>query len=312
MLRYIGYIITLVIVQNVLSYTHATTAKLQRSEGDIVKAYSEIELIKGTQQNTVRKHINSYNETWLDQATKLAETVGVSPSKPRTCSRQTLRANAPSETPRNYYRINLTTPFTDHLFMELNTRFDKVNLSLAEGFVVIPTIMTERVKQSGIGSWKAEFKEFLSAYESNLPNPRIVEAEMDIWETYWIKYVGVLPDRISSALRLCKEMELTFPNIYCLQPEDFGTIPVTTYECERSISSLRRLKSTMGEKRLNGLAALHVHNNISVDLEKIIDNFARKHSRRMSTINILDSDMSPDTTKTQISAVTFPVNCILL
>ena len=53
----------------------------------------------------------------------------------------------------------------------------------------------------------------------------------------------------------------------------------------------------MGEERLNGLAALHVHNNIPVDLEKIIDNFARKRRRRMTMINILDSDMPPDTTK---------------
>ena len=53
----------------------------------------------------------------------------------------------------------------------------------------------------------------------------------------------------------------------------------------------------MGEERLNGLAALHVHNNISADLEKIFDNFARKHNRRMATINILDSDMPPNTTK---------------
>ena len=123
---------------------------------------------------------------------------------------------------------------------------------------------------------------------------------MDIWETYWRKYIGVFPDRISSVLRLCKEMELTFPNIYC-SLKILGTIPVTTYECERSISSLRRLKtylrSTMGEERLNGLAALYVHNNIPVDLEKIIDNFARKRSRGMTMINILDSDMPPDTTK---------------
>ena len=53
----------------------------------------------------------------------------------------------------------------------------------------------------------------------------------------------------------------------------------------------------MGEERLNGPAALHVHNNIPVDLEKVIDKFARKKSRRMTMINILDSDMPPDTTK---------------
>ena len=118
--------------------------------------------------------------------------------------------------------------------MELNTRYDKVNLSFAKGFVVIPIVMSERVKQSGVGSWKAEFRQFLSAHESDLPNPMIGEAEMDIWETYWRRYVGVLPDRISSALRLCKEIELTFPNIYC-------SLKVLVCECERSVSSLRRL-----------------------------------------------------------------------
>ena len=50
----------------------------------------------------------------------------------------------------------------------------------------------------------------------------------------------------------------------------------------------------MGEERLNGLAALHVHTNIPVDLEKIIDNFARKHSRRMTMINILDTTKNPN------------------
>ena len=58
----------------------------------------------------------------------------------------------------------------------------------------------------------------------------------------------------------------------------------------------------MGEERLNGLAALHVHNNIPVDLEKIIDNFARKHSRRMTMVNVLDSEKEK---RTQISDVTF-------
>ena len=35
-----GFIITPVIVQNVRQYTHATTAKFQTSEGDIMKAYT--------------------------------------------------------------------------------------------------------------------------------------------------------------------------------------------------------------------------------------------------------------------------------
>ena len=61
----------------------------------------------------------------------------------------------------------------------------------------------------------------------------------------------------------------------------------------------------MGEERLNGLAALHEHNDIPADLEKVIDNFTRKHNRRIPMTNILDSDMPLTLPKTQISDVTF-------
>ena len=102
-----------------------------------------------------------------------------------------------------------------------------------------------------------------------------------------------VPDRISTTLKVCKPMELSYPNLHCCL-KILGTIPVTTCECERSISSLRRLKtylrSTMGEERLNGLAAMHVHKDINMDLDMIIGDFAVKHKRRLKFQNILDSD----------------------
>ena len=59
-----------------------------------------------------------------------------------------------------------------------------------------------------------------------------------------------------------------------------GTLPVTSCECERSFPALRRLKtytrSTMVAKRLNGLALLHVHKVIIVNMEKVIDLYAIK------------------------------------
>ena len=149
--------------------------------------------------------------------------------------------------------------------------------------------MQEKIKQSGAGSWKADFKKFVALYESDLPNPRLVYAEMDIWEMKWRKHIGVLHDRISTSLKVCKPMELSFPNLYCCL-KILGTIPVTTCECERSVPSLRRLKSTMGEERLNRLATMHVHKDINMDLEMIIDDFAVKHKRRLKFRNILDSD----------------------
>ena len=73
-----------------------------------------------------------------------------------------------------------------------------------------------------------------------------------------------------------------------------GTIPVATCECERSISALGRLKSylrtTMTEERLNDLAMLHVHSDIEIDLDAVINDFANRENRKIKLKNILDSD----------------------
>ena len=68
-----------------------------------------------------------------------------------------------------------------------------------------------------------------------------------------------------------------------------ATQPVTSCKCERSISKLRLVKSilttTMGEERLNGLALLHVHADLNLDLDSMVDMFARQHPRKMKLAN---------------------------
>ena len=60
------------------------------------------------------------------------------------------------------------------------------------------------------------------------------------------------------------------------------------------MSVLRRLKtylrSTMGQERLSGLALIHIQYGMELDLEEIINIFARKHSRRMELLDILSED----------------------
>ncbi|XP_064406466.1 52 kDa repressor of the inhibitor of the protein kinase-like [Halichondria panicea] len=66
---------------------------------------------------------------------------------------------------------------------------------------------------------------------------------------------------------------------------------LTSCECERSVSVLRRLKtylrSTMGQERLSGLALLHTQYGMKLNLDEIVNMFARKHSRRMELMDIL-------------------------
>ena len=45
------------------------------------------------------------------------------------------------------------------------------------------------------------------------------------------------------------------------------------------------MHSSIVEDRLNGLALLHVHYGISIDIEKVLDSFARKHPRRLQIVS---------------------------
>ena len=66
---------------------------------------------------------------------------------------------------------------------------------------------------------------------------------------------------------------------------------VTSCECERSNSELGLLKTflraTMGQDRLNGLALMHVHYNLELELDVIVDMFACRHPRKMKLESIL-------------------------
>ena len=66
----------------------------------------------------------------------------------------------------------------------------------------------------------------------------------------------------------------SFPNIFTIL-QILAKIPVTSCSCERSISCLRYLKNylrgTMAEERLNGLALMHAHRDIALDLDEIIN-----------------------------------------
>ena len=68
-------------------------------------------------------------------------------------------------------------------------------------------------------------------------------------------------------------------------------VPVTTSECERTVSVLRRLKtylrSTMRQGRLRSLAILNINYTMVIDDDEVIDMFARKHPRRMILRNII-------------------------
>ena len=220
----------------------------------------------------------------------LARTVNCTPSIPRTCPKQTLRENYPATDPEAYYRQALTVQFLDHLCTQLSTRFDKSSLEeVMNGFNIIPEFLRYQVENDK--DWKTPFLEFVNMYSADVPHSqRLLQAEMDIGRRTGLED---FPDTIVKTLHLAHDLKATFPAIFTAL-RILGTIPVTSCQCERSISSLRQLKtflrSTMEQERLNGLALMLVHRDITIDLNAVINMFANLHPTRMKLANILDSD----------------------
>ena len=205
--------------------------------------------------------------------------------KPRTCQVQCNRANTPAETIEDHYRRNLTIPLVDHLINELENRFGSGDQETAvQCLLAVPSMLLASKE-----TWMTSFGRFSTFHEDSLPSPLSLDAEMTLWQRKWERQdPNTVPTTASATL---KEIDHTmYPNITeCIKI--FSTLPVTTCECERNVSALRRLKtylrSTMSQTRLTGLALLHIHYNMDIDFDEIIRRFARLHPRRMELANIL-------------------------
>ena len=134
------FIIALIIAHHCLAFTRPATVKLQYTDMDITEAFREISLLTASLSN-VRKNINYHHTEWYTEACDIGGQVDATVKKPRTNSRQTLRSNTPAETVEDYFLLNLSVLFIDHLLNELRTRFSEMNYTAVRGFSVIPSFM---------------------------------------------------------------------------------------------------------------------------------------------------------------------------
>ena len=274
-----------VITKNCLAYIKGLSISLQSRAKDICQAFSDIECVKVALQNT-RSQVDTYYATWYEEALQLSESVGnPTPTLPRFCSRQRHRCNVPADSPQEYYRRTISIPFLDHLCSQIEERFSPTQQKAYMGLSLVP----DTIKSDG--QWRQRVKDMAVIYETDLPSSLSLEAELDLWENKWTLRVGDLPTSPHSALEHCSSV--LFPNISVLL-RILCTLPVTTSECERTFSSLKRLKtytrSTMKQERLTGLALMHIHQSMELDLEEILNIFARKYPRRLKLLDILASD----------------------
>ena len=129
-------------------------------------------------------------------------------------------------------------------------------------------------------------------YADDLPSTSSLQSKRHCWYLKWKQLEQEhgqvsLPTTPSFTLPHASSL---FPNIKVLLLI-LCTLPVTSCSAERSFSGLKRIKtplrSTMGNERLSSLALLHLHRDIDIRVEDIVDEFARHHPRRLQLVDIL-------------------------
>ena len=143
------------------------------------------------------------------------------------------RDNVPAQTPSDYCKRAVSIPLLDHLQSEKKTYFNPTNDTvLSSLFNLLPELVAVGDKNPGIEA-------ALEFYENDLPSLHLVDVELLRLKRKWRSTEDAdLPTTAVQTLAAC-DREF-FPNIHPLI-RILCTLPITSAECERSFSTLRRL-----------------------------------------------------------------------
>ncbi|XP_063752499.1 52 kDa repressor of the inhibitor of the protein kinase-like isoform X1 [Eleginops maclovinus] len=224
---------------------------------------------------------DDFNQIY-EQAVRMAAQVNVEPTQPRAAGRQKHRENVPAEGVKEYYLRNMTIPFLDHVISEFESRFSPLSVTASRLMGLIPSVQCN-------SDVTVDISEAVALYQDDLPSPEVIDQELKRWKLKWqVKALHQRPSSCASAIKECDEM--MYPNIFKLL-KIACTLPVTSCECERSASVLRRLntfmRSSMGEDRMSSLALIHTHYDMALDLDEAVDLYSKMHPRRLELMSVL-------------------------
>ncbi len=254
------FIICLHIAHDLMSHLNPVSVALQAEGMDLVRTAKRCNDVIAFMQSKRNDSKESFAPIFKKAATYAEDHYDVSPSKPRTTGRQTQRANAPAETPEEYWRVNAYIPFLDHLITELRDRM----------VLALPRLKAEYLMPHRIQDLEPEiWDEIKAEYRGLCPSPSSLDAELEMW-------VDDLDTGRKNPTDLCACVQETkfLPNLNTIF-RVLLTMPVTTSTCERSFSTLRRIKdwlrNRMTDERLTSLSLLHIHKDITVSTKQCVE-----------------------------------------
>ena len=192
-----SFIVSLVVTRNVFDLTLDVTKLLQTKKIDIMGCINMIKSLKNVCKLT-RLHIDHHHSVYYEKALSLALQIGVKEAVPRTVGRQKHRENHEASTASDYYKKVITIQLLDHLNTEMDTRFDENTTMIYNGLSIIPNEMISL--QNSRHSWQEKFKKISEFYFDDFPNPLALDAEMRLWENYWLNSKRSRPGTVTETL----------------------------------------------------------------------------------------------------------------
>ena len=143
-------------------------------------------------------------------------------------------------------------------------RFNSFNKTASKLLLLVPSVICDPEYNN------LDIEELIEQYSDDLPNPDVIDLELKLWKRKWSEVEkSDCPASLAKAIKCCDKLK--FPNIFTLIKIGC-TLPVTSAECERSFSAMRRLRtwlrSTMISDRLSSLAIMNIHRNVEVDYKE--------------------------------------------
>ncbi|XP_026482791.1 52 kDa repressor of the inhibitor of the protein kinase-like [Ctenocephalides felis] len=266
-LRSSDFIISSICLSDVLGTTVSLSRILQSSSIDLKKATDAFNDTLRVLRNR-RENVDEIFQQLFEEAKEVAEQLDIDIKCPRLVSKQIHRANNQSaQSAEDYFRRAVYIPLLDSIISDLQDRLSPDVLNLFKLNVFMPKTEHNNKDIEAVRQLANDYKLLLD----NTPVSIIVN-EYRLWMVKWQSWQQTqdTPHSISEVITNC-DIDM-YPNIRKFL-QIIATLPVSVATAERSFSTLRRIKtwirSSMAEDRLTGLALLHVHKNIAIDIDDV-------------------------------------------
>ena len=174
------------------------------------------------------------------------------------------RNNVPAENPEQYLQRVLALRLIDRIISEISFRFNSFNIRASKLLLLASSIICHPDCNT------LDIGYLIKQYSEDLSNLDIIDLELQLWKRKWLDVpVENRPSSLAKAIKVCDKHK--FPNAFVLI-KIICTLPVTSAECERSFSAMRRLRTwlrcNMKYNRLSTLAIMNIHRSVKGNYEE--------------------------------------------